>query len=91
MLIPAAVSISLSASANGTPSRAASRRPIEDFPAPIMPMSTTEREPSAATRAATALVLSVTSCVARTDMGLLPLERWMAALVSQQWRIGSSE
>ena len=40
-------SISASASTNGMPSRAASRRPTEDLPAPIMPTSTIERRPSA--------------------------------------------
>ena len=47
MVMPAAFSISVSASTNGMPSRAASRRPIDDLPAPIMPTSTTERRPSA--------------------------------------------
>ena len=41
-------SISVSASRNGSRSRAASRRPMVDLPAPIMPTSTTERVPSAA-------------------------------------------
>ena len=74
MLIPAAVSISLSASANGMPSRAAKRRPIEDLPAPIMPTSTTERAPSAATIAASELSVPVTSSLARADIwsGRLP-------------------
>ena len=36
-------SISVSASTNGMPSRAASRRPTDDLPAPIMPTSTIER------------------------------------------------
>ena len=35
------------------PRRCASRRPIEDLPAPIMPTSTIERRPSAAIRAVT--------------------------------------
>ena len=48
IVMPAAFSISASASTNGMPSRAASRRPIDDLPAPIMPTSTTERRPSAA-------------------------------------------
>ena len=52
IVMPAAVSISLSASTKAMPSRSASRRPIEDLPAPIMPTSTTERAPSAATIAA---------------------------------------
>src|SRR3569832_1131172 len=47
MVMPAALSISVSASMNGMPSRAARRRPIDDLPAPIMPTSTTERLPSA--------------------------------------------
>src|SRR3954452_7204990 len=46
--IPAAASISVSASTNGIRSRADSRRPIVDLPAPIMPTSTTERVPRAA-------------------------------------------
>ena len=46
--MPAAASISMSASRNGSRSRAASRRPMVDLPAPIMPTSTTERFPSAA-------------------------------------------
>ena len=46
--MPAAVSISVSASRKGSPSRADKRRPIVDLPAPIMPTSTTERPPSAA-------------------------------------------
>jgi hypothetical protein len=41
--MPAADSISVSASAKGSESRIARRRPIEDFPAPIMPTRTTER------------------------------------------------
>ena len=40
MVQPAAASISASASRNGRPSRAASRRPIEVLPAPISPTST---------------------------------------------------
>src|SRR4051794_19872258 len=40
MVQPAANSISASASRNGNPSRAARRRPIEVFPAPIKPTST---------------------------------------------------
>jgi hypothetical protein len=46
--MPAAASISMSASRNGSRSRADSRRPMVDLPAPIMPTSTTERAPSAA-------------------------------------------
>ena len=46
--MPAAFSISTSASTNGIPSRLASLRPTDDLPAPIMPTSTTERRPSAA-------------------------------------------
>src|SRR5258705_12742477 len=45
--MPAAASISVSASRNGIRSRADSRRPMVDLPAPIMPTSTTERVPSA--------------------------------------------
>src|SRR5260221_11035056 len=45
--MPAAASISVSASRNGSRSRADSRRPMVDLPAPIMPTSTTERVPSA--------------------------------------------
>src|ERR1700733_16022139 len=45
MLSPPAVSISESPSTNGTPSRAARRRPIDDLPTPIMPTSTIERGP----------------------------------------------
>ena len=52
MVMPAAFSISASASTNGMPSRSATRRPIDDLPAPIMPTSTAERRPSAATMAA---------------------------------------
>src|SRR5271170_1265122 len=48
MLMPAAFSISASASTKGTPSRAPRRRPIDDLPTPIMPMSTIERRPSRA-------------------------------------------
>ena len=46
--MPAAASISVSASRNGSRSRADSRRPMVDLPAPIMPTSTIERAPSAA-------------------------------------------
>src|SRR3954447_5342181 len=46
--MPAAASISVSASINGSRSREDSRRPMVDLPAPIMPTSTTERIPSAA-------------------------------------------
>ena len=51
MVMPAALSISVSASMKGIPSRAASLRPIDDLPAPIMPTSTIERLPSARTTA----------------------------------------
>ena len=47
MVQPAASSISASASRNGRPSRAASRRPIEVLPAPISPTSTMLRPASA--------------------------------------------
>ena len=46
MLMPAAFSISLSASTKGMPRRAPSRRPIDDLPTPIMPTSTIERRPA---------------------------------------------
>jgi hypothetical protein len=46
--IPAAASISTSASRKGSRNRADSRRPMVDLPAPIMPISTTDRAPSAA-------------------------------------------
>ncbi len=49
MVMPAALSISVSASTKGMPSRVASLRPIDDLPAPIMPTSTMERRPSAPT------------------------------------------
>src|SRR5580700_11745168 len=49
--MPAADSISVSASTKTMFRRAASRRPIEDLPAPIMPTSTIERRPSAAASA----------------------------------------
>src|ERR1700733_9013608 len=52
MFIPAAFSISASASTKGTPSRVPSRRPIDDLPTPIMPVSTIERRPSRARIAA---------------------------------------
>ena len=71
MVMPAAFSISASASMNGTPSRAASLRPTEDLPAPIMPTSTSERGPSAAASgccgcAAAALLAALS--VAKSDM-----------------------
>ena len=44
----AAVSISVSASTKDSRKRPASRRPMVDLPAPIIPTSTTERGPSAA-------------------------------------------
>src|SRR5271156_434830 len=47
MVQPAAASISASASRNGNPSRAASRRPIEVLPAPISPTTTMLRPASA--------------------------------------------
>src|SRR3546814_10566382 len=43
MVMPAAHSISSSASAKGRPSRCARRRPIVDLPAPISPTRTTVR------------------------------------------------
>src|SRR3954469_24825476 len=43
MDIPAAVSISWSASTKGNPSRAASRRPTVVLPTPMVPTSTIER------------------------------------------------
>ena len=57
--MPAAASISVSASRNGSRSRAASRRPMVDLPAPIMPTSTTERVPSAAVISASWDVLAL--------------------------------
>ena len=68
--MPAAFSISASASTNGTPSRSATRRPIEVLPAPIMPTSTAERQPSAATMAASGLVRPAISRV--TLPGMVP-------------------
>src|SRR3546814_19514603 len=43
MVMPAARSISVSASAKGRPSRCARRRPIVDLPTPISPTSTIGR------------------------------------------------
>ena len=57
--MPAAASISASASRNGKPSRADSRRPMVDLPAPIIPTSTTERAPSAAVISASWVVLAL--------------------------------
>ena len=72
MVIPAwAFSISISASTNGIASRAASLRPTDDLPAPIMPTSTTERRPSAApTEASTcdAAPLLAPLCATTSDM-----------------------
>src|SRR5262245_53057454 len=65
--MPAAFSISVSASTNGMPSRCARRRPTEDLPAPIMPTSTTERRPRAAAMAVSGVALPPTWCVARLD------------------------
>jgi hypothetical protein len=62
MLMPAAFSISASASTKAMPRRSATRRPIDDLPAPIMPTSTIERRPSAAVTAASGL--AARSCVA---------------------------
>src|SRR5215510_8777839 len=45
--MPAAASISVSASTKGSLSRAARRRPMVDLPTPIMPTSTIERPASA--------------------------------------------
>ena len=69
MVIRCASSISVSASTNGMPSRAANRRPIDDLPAPIMPTSTSERGPSAATIAVSEIGTPVTSCLAWADIG----------------------
>src|SRR5882757_4609672 len=55
--MPAAVSISLSASVKGSRSRAAIRRPMVDLPAPIIPTSTIDRGPSAAVMSASRLGL----------------------------------
>ena len=65
--MPAAFSISVSASTNGTLSRLASLRPMEDLPAPIMPTSTTERWPSAATSADSSSA-AAPLCMATSDM-----------------------
>ena len=65
--MPAAFSISGSASTNGTPSLPASLRPIEDLPAPIMPTNTTERDPSAATSADSCSAAALL-CMATSDM-----------------------
>ena len=56
--IPAAASISVSASRNGSRSRADSRRPMVDLPAPIIPINTIERLPSAAVISASRDVLA---------------------------------
>src|SRR6266508_3595153 len=50
------------------PRRAASLRPTEDLPAPIMPTSTIERRPSAAAMAASAGAAGPVFCRARSDM-----------------------
>src|SRR3954464_16091861 len=47
MVMPAAASISVSASTKGSLSLRAMRRPMVDLPTPIMPTSTIERAPSA--------------------------------------------
>src|ERR1700694_803631 len=69
--MPAAASISASASMKGMPSRAASRPPIDDFPAPIIPMSTIERFPSAATSVASDGEAIIPFCMAERRIGRL--------------------
>src|SRR5215813_9107907 len=64
--MPAASSISMSASTKEMPSRWARRRPIEDLPAPIMPTSTIARGPSASTMEASGVAGAV--WMARSDM-----------------------
>ena len=68
--MPAAFSISTSASTNGMPSRLASLRPTDDLPAPIMPTSTTERRPSAALSDACGCGVAPL-CVTTSDMAYL--------------------
>src|SRR5271163_1837017 len=63
MLMSAAVSISESASTNGTPSRAARRRPMDDLPTPIMPTSTIERGPKRPRIAAAEACSFVSFCI----------------------------
>src|SRR6266852_6453479 len=71
MVMPAAASISASASTKGMPSRAASLRPMDDFPAPIIPMSTIERLPSAATSVASDGEAIILFCKAERRIGRL--------------------
>ena len=52
IVIPAAASISVSASTKASPSRCARRRPVDVLPDPIKPTSTIERSPSACVSAA---------------------------------------
>ena len=85
MLIPAASSIALSASTNGMPSRAASRRPIDDLPAPIMPTSTSERAPSAATIAVSEIGTAVTSWLAWADIGPMGSSKAVVARSLPHW------
>src|SRR5262249_50403257 len=63
------------ASTNGIASRAASRRPIDDLPEPIMPTSTTERGPSAAISVASSGVATASSVRAISGMSRPGLRR----------------
>src|SRR5215211_6935205 len=77
IVIRAASSICASASTKGTPRRTASLRPTDDFPAPIMPTSTTERHPSAATMALSASGWEPDRCRTVSGMmGFRKLTQW---------------
>src|SRR5262245_8657048 len=78
--MPAAISISASASTNGMSSRCARRRPIDDLPAPIMPTSTIARPLRAATIAASRAAGAADGCDTRSDMCKTPA---IPATVSQ--------
>ena len=68
---PAASSISASASRNGRPSRAASRRPIEVLPAPISPTSTMLRPARAA---GSGVAASFNAGAFSTELRVIPAE-----------------
>src|SRR5689334_23244364 len=71
MVMPAAVSISVSASTKGSRRRAASSRPTVDLPAPIIPTSTISRLQRAARIARSGAVGLGAGCVVAVISPLL--------------------
>src|SRR5882724_2923753 len=101
--IRCANSISASASRNGKPRRADSRRPMVDLPAPIIPTSTTERTPKATVisaswrvlaltdEAVSAISFSIAAAVAALHATILPTARLLLELLQAVGKHGGSQ